>query len=299
MVRPHETTDGQPLGRDQERQRLDPKGLLLRLAFAAADAHDLSAKELSAAKAILCAPGGLGYAYRVLDDAALLREQLSTTAFDPNAPLHNALTQLLLDDTLDLDDEVGLAAPNPAKTIFDILSSLRLFFAGGGVLATAALLVVLLPTNATDESAPSPTIAPARVAQTSTAKGAVKGPHVDRFFSPPLRLVSDVVTGPLSRESVLDSLSRSVRDIARCGSGPGEWTLRFDVNAQGLAANIDVVTAAATSSTHGDRDSRVTSSERLGERQAECVADAVRHTAFDFAPQKTRVHLVIAHTGGE
>lgn len=273
MVRPHETTDGsKPLGRDQQRRLLDPKGLLLRLAFAAPEDHDLSGRELSDARAILCAPGGLAYAYRVLDDAALLREQLGTTEFDPNAPQHNALTELLLDDSLDIDDTVGLAAPKaPPPRIFDVLSSLRLFFAGGGLVAAGVLAFLLLP---------APDGVHNRGVDTREGNGrGVKSPHVDRFFAPPLRLVSDRVDGPLSRQSVLDALSRSVRDLALCSRTAGEWTIRFEISEQGLANAIDVRSPASDA----------------GSAHHACVADAVRHTAFDFAPTKTSVHVVIAH----
>ncbi len=273
MARPTETTEA------ADRRAIDPGGLLLRLAFSEPGEHDLSADEFDRAKAILCSSGGLAYAYRVLDDAALLREQYGAEiSFNDNAPPHNCLTELLLDDSLDLSDDTGLAPPkpqpapaSPLEGALQWLRSMRVLLAGGGMVATAAAAFLLFPL-----------VEDNRVTGGQPVGSGVKSPHHDSFFAPPFRLVSATATGKLERSVVLEGLSHAIRDLERCGDQAERWTLSFSISPQGLASKIVVNVASASTST-------VSSSTA-------CIRGVLKRTAFGFESAPTAVVVVLDRT---
>ena len=255
---------------------IDPAGLLLRLALCPDGEADLTAQELKAARQILCGPGGLAYAYRVLDDVALLREAHGAAPIDDHdAPHHSALTALLLDETLDLDDATGLATPPQHLPLGQTLRAFFLrtkgLFAGGGLVAAAAALALFVYPSGPIDDVPSQPLPPG-----------VKALHHEGLVPAPFVVDSLKVLGPLSSDLVLEGLSQNVRELMHCAERPARFHLAFTVTPQGLVSKVVVDGVAQAQGTFVER----------------CLSDVVTHTAFAFQEVVTEVSLDLERTEG-
>lgn len=264
--------------------KLDPEGLLQELSVAIGDDETPSPQVLERARALLRQPGGIAYAYALVDQAVSAAEATGASAPERyvDSPLATLLAEVCEDEwEWDEPAETGpRLVPQEASAQAQPLvpaandddeggqgaKIIRLFGPATALLAAAAaVLFFVRPADDGD------------------------GPGVKGILSAPM--VAEVVArdGPLSKTAAIDGLRTAQKQLDACGlKGPAVVDVGFAVSDGGV---VDRTGSDAIKTT-------VVSGE-VSDAQTRCLQDAVGQAAFGFERAPTLLMVRLTFRSGE
>lgn len=269
---------------------LDPEGLLQDLSVAIDDDETPSPQDLERARALLRQPGGIAYAYALVDQAVLAAEATGATA--PERFVDSPLASLLADVCEEEWEWEEAAGSGPRLVHDDAPNTARPTASNAPSNASPKEEQRLTPAaNDDDENGPGAKIirlfGPATALLAAAAailffvRPADEGPGVKGIVAAPM--VAEVVArdGPLSSTAAIDGLRTVQKQLDACGvAAPAVVDVGFAISGEGVVDRTGD-DAIKTTVVSGD----------VSGAQSRCLKNAVSQAAFGFERAPTLVMM--------